>query len=64
MPQKVTLTALIVAHNEQERLPSCLEKLNFADEIIVVLDKCSDNSKNIALDFGAKIIEGAWDIEG
>lgn len=64
MSQKVTLTAIIVAHNEQERLPSCLEKLKFADELIVVLDKCNDNSKNIALDFGAKIIEGAWDIEG
>ena len=30
---------------------------NFVDEIIVVLDKCSDATKEIVLSFGAKIIE-------
>ena len=34
--------------NEEKILSSCIEKLQFCDEIVIVLDKCSDNSKNIA----------------
>ena len=32
------LSALVVAHNEEARLADCLEKLAFADEIVVVED--------------------------
>jgi glycosyltransferase involved in cell wall biosynthesis len=53
-----------VAHNEEKKLEDCLRSLNFVDEIVVVLDKCSDKSKEIALKFTDKIIEGSWDIEG
>jgi glycosyltransferase involved in cell wall biosynthesis len=59
-----TLSALITARNEESRLGACLERLGFADEIVVVLDKCTDGTKDIALAHGARIIEGAWDIEG
>lgn len=59
-----TISAVIVAHNEEKMLENCLKSLDFVDEIIVVLDKCSDNSKEIAVNFGAKIIEGSWNIEG
>ena len=59
-----TLTALVVIYNEEKRLPSCLEKLRFVDELVVVLDKCTDRSKEIALEFGARIVEGSWDREG
>ena len=59
-----TLTALVVVCNEEKRLPACLEKLDFADKLVVVLDKCTDGTKDIALSFGAKIIEGRWDLEG
>jgi len=58
------LSALVVAHNEEQRLPACLDRLRFADEIVVVLDKCSDGSKGVALAHGARIVEGSWDIEG
>ena len=60
----MTLSALVVVHNEEKQLAECLAGLTFADEIVVVLDKCTDGSKQIALRFGAKIIEGSWDIEG
>jgi len=59
-----TLTALIVVHNGETDLPDCLESIRFADEIVVVLDRCTDNSKAIAERFGAKLLEGAWEIEG
>ena len=42
------LSSLVVVHNEEERLAACLDKLAFADEIVVVLDKCTDGSKSIA----------------
>jgi len=58
------LSALVVAHNEEKRLPACLSHLTFADEIVVVLDKCTDGSRDIALAHGARIVEGRWDIEG
>lgn len=59
-----TLSALVVVRNEETRLPACLERLSFADEIVVVLDKCTDGTKDIALAAGARIIEGAWEVEG
>ena len=61
---KKELSILIVIHNEENILEECLNKLNFADEIIIILDKCIDNSKNICLKYTKKIYEGSWDIEG
>jgi glycosyltransferase involved in cell wall biosynthesis len=58
------LSVVMCAHNEEERLPSCLAHLGFADEIIVLCDKCTDRTEEIAREFGAKTIVGSWDIEG
>lgn len=58
------LSALVVAHNEELHLDDCLTTLAFADEIVVVLDRCTDRSKDIALAHGVIIEEGAWEIEG
>jgi glycosyltransferase involved in cell wall biosynthesis len=58
------LSALVVAHNEEAQLADCLERLAFADEIVVVLDRCTDRSVEIAAHFKARIIEGAWPLEG
>jgi glycosyltransferase involved in cell wall biosynthesis len=61
---EVTLSVLIVARNEEEQLPACLDTLTFADETVVVLDRSTDGSKAIAEAAGAKIVEGTWEIEG
>jgi glycosyltransferase involved in cell wall biosynthesis len=58
------LSALIVARNEQERLPDCLASVVFADEVVVVLDRSTDASAEIAKASGARVIEGAWELEG
>lgn len=60
----IDLSVLVVAHNEEDRLDNCLQRLAFADEIVVVLDKCTDNSKAIASRYTDRLLEGAWDIEG
>ena len=59
-----TLSALVTVHNEEVRLAACLERLAFADEIVVLLDKCTDSSKDIAARFTDRLVEGAWHIEG
>jgi glycosyltransferase involved in cell wall biosynthesis len=58
------LSALVVVHNEEVRLDACLERLAFADELVVVLDKCTDASREIAERYTDRILDGAWEIEG
>jgi glycosyltransferase involved in cell wall biosynthesis len=62
-PDKPRLSALVVAHNEEAQLADCLATLQFADELVVVLDKCTDGSRAIAAGFTDRIIEGSWDLE-
>src|ERR1700744_3637440 len=59
-----TLAAVVVARNEEAQLGACLERLRFADEIVVVLDRSTDRSAEIARSVGARVIEGAWELEG
>ncbi len=61
---KSDISAVIVAHNEEKNLEDCLKSLDFADEIIVILDKCTDKTKEIAQKYTKNIIEGSWNIEG
>jgi glycosyltransferase involved in cell wall biosynthesis len=58
------LSALVVAHNEERQLADCLSCLVFADEIVVVLDRCDDRSPEIARRFTEQVLEGAWEREG
>ncbi|MBT3940043.1 MAG: hypothetical protein HOF44_10080, partial [Pelagibacterales bacterium] len=44
----VKITALIVARNEERHIKSCLESLNSIDEIVLLLDRTTDNTINIA----------------
>ena len=52
------ISALVVVHNEEKRLSSCLDTLSFADELVIVLDKCTDQSREIALKYTEQLIEG------
>ncbi len=58
------LSAVISVHNEEHRLRECLKRLNFADEIVVILDRCTDRSEFIAEEFTDRIIKGSWNTEG
>ncbi len=60
----IKLSALVVAQNEEELLGDCLKSLSFADELIVVLDRSTDRSAEIAREHDAQVLEGAWEIEG
>jgi glycosyltransferase involved in cell wall biosynthesis len=58
------LSAVITVHNEERQLQACLDRLKFADEIVVGLDRCTDRSREIALAAGAKVFDGDWKVEG
>lgn len=58
------LSAVVVVHNEEAQLAECLKALNFVDELIVVLDRCTDRSPEIAKQFTSHLIAGAWEREG
>ena len=58
------ISVLLVVHNEEKQISDCLEKLGFSDEIVVILDKCTDNTLNIVKKFTKKFYIGSWDIEG
>ena len=59
-----SLSVLIVVHNEEQQLERCLKNISFGDELVVILDKCTDKSKQIAKKFTKKIFSGSWEIEG
>jgi glycosyltransferase involved in cell wall biosynthesis len=61
---RVRLSALVVAHDEAHQLGECLAGLDFCDEIVVLLDRCSDGSREVALGYTDRVVEGAWPIEG
>ena len=58
------LSAVISVRNEEHQLADCLERLAFADEIVVLLDKCTDGSKAVAARFTDRLVEGDWAVEG
>ena len=62
--ENCVLSVLVTVHNEEQQLEACLECLRFADELVVLLDNCTDGSKRIATFFANRIIEGDWALEG
>ena len=58
------LSALVCAHNEELRLAECLRRLTFCDEIVVVADRCTDRTQEIARQFGAVVVSGIFPLEG
>lgn len=59
----IRLSALVCVHNQEARLAECLRKLSFCDEVIVVADRCTDRSQEIARRAGAVVIDGIFPME-
>ncbi len=54
------VSAVIIAHNEEDRISQCLKSVRWADEIIVVDAYSNDNTVNICQMFGASVIQRRW----
>jgi hypothetical protein len=59
----VKLSALVCVQNQDAQLSQCLRKLSFCDEIVVVADRCTDRSQDIARRQGAVVIDGIFPLE-
>src|SRR5205823_12296886 len=57
------LSVLVVARDAAGQLSECLASASFARETVVVLDRCTDHSADIARQSGARVLEGAWPVE-
>ena len=55
-----TLTACVIARDEERRLPECLESLAFCDEVVVVDSGSRDRTREIAAAAGARVYENPW----
>lgn len=59
----VRLSALICVQNQDAQLSECLRKLSFCDEVVVVADRCTDRSQDVARRQGAIVIDGIFPLE-
>ena len=60
----MTISALIIARNEENKIEKCLSFLNFADEIVVILDRSTDKTLTKCKRFTNKVFSGQWACEG
>lgn len=61
---QVPLTVAVMAKNEEKHLPSCLETVRWADEILVLDDESSDRTVRVAESYGARCLRRKMDVEG
>jgi glycosyltransferase involved in cell wall biosynthesis len=59
-PVPASLSACIIARNEEQSLPDCLAGLGFCQEIVLVDSGSTDATAAIARAAGARVIEQPW----
>jgi glycosyltransferase involved in cell wall biosynthesis len=50
------LSAVIIAHNEERKLPAALESVRFCDEVLVVDAGSTDRTRELAAAAGARVV--------
>jgi Glycosyl transferase family 2 len=55
-----TISACVIARDEEERLPDCLAGLGFCDQVVVVDSGSRDRTRELAAAAGALVVENAW----
>ena len=58
---KLPVTVAIPVKNEEANLARCLERLGRFAEIIVIDSGSTDQTAEIAMEFGAKLVDFRWD---
>ena len=61
MIDKIPITVVVSVKNEEINLPSCLNKLNTFDEVIVVDSFSTDKTPKIVKEFGFRLVNFKWD---
>jgi hypothetical protein len=55
-----SISACVIARDEEERIGACLASLAFCEEVVVVDSGSRDRTREIAVAAGAKVIENPW----
>jgi hypothetical protein len=55
-----TVSACVIARDEEERIGACLESLGFCDQIVVVDGGSRDRTRELAAAAGATVVENPW----
>jgi (heptosyl)LPS beta-1,4-glucosyltransferase len=58
--ERATLSVAIIAQDEEENLPDCLESVAWADEVVVCDSGSRDGTLEIARRRGARTFQDAW----
>ena len=58
---KVDLTVIVLARNEEEHIGACLKSCFFAKELLVIDDGSTDKTVEIATSCGAKVLQRSMD---
>src|SRR5258708_33746622 len=62
--EKLPVSVVVAARNEEENLPRCLESLHNVGEVYVIDSESTDATPEIARSFGAKLVQfhyhGGW----
>jgi glycosyltransferase involved in cell wall biosynthesis len=58
-------STVIIVKNESSRIRSCLDRIaGWTDEIVIIDDESTDNTRDICAEYGAKVFIRKMDIEG
>jgi glycosyltransferase involved in cell wall biosynthesis len=64
LTEKLPISVIVAARNEEKNLPRCLQSLRDAGEIYVIDSQSTDATPEIARSFGAKVVQfhyqGGW----
>ena len=60
MDDKIPLSVAIITKNEANNLPDCLKSVAFAEQIVVIDSHSSDDTVQIASDFGCEVFIEVW----
>ncbi|MDD5457331.1 MAG: glycosyltransferase family 2 protein [Candidatus Margulisbacteria bacterium] len=58
--EKILLSVAIITKNEKENIRQCLQSISFAGQIVIVDSGSTDNTLEIAAEFGCEIYSEAW----
>ena len=59
--EKIPVTVIIPARNEETNLARCLERLDGFAQVVLVDSSSTDRTREIALEFGARYVNFEWD---
>lgn len=58
---KLPISVMIIAHNEENNIARALESVaSWSDEIVAVINDCSDKTEVILKNYNAKVYERSW----